>query len=214
MPWAVRVVPNLYPALRRQEVVVHTARHSRSLAELSGEELDLVAEAWRRRRVAEPRGYLHASINEGAAAGASLAHSHSQLAWLPEVPPLIQRERGPPRRGSPIVERGGLILECPWASRVPYELVIRPIRAERGGFGSGLLAPALRLLGEAMRRLRAVEGPVAWNAWLHDGSEWHLEIFPRLSVLAALELGAGVFVNTLPPEHAAEALRAVDLPEH
>jgi galactose-1-phosphate uridylyltransferase len=33
-PWRVRVVPNLYPAFERQEVVVHTPRHARSLAEL------------------------------------------------------------------------------------------------------------------------------------------------------------------------------------
>src|SRR5262249_32681361 len=38
-PWRVRVVPNLYPAFERQEVVVHTPRHARSLAELSDDEL-------------------------------------------------------------------------------------------------------------------------------------------------------------------------------
>ena len=47
--WSVRVVPNLYPAFARQEVVVHSPRHARSLAELEDTELDLVAEAWRRR---------------------------------------------------------------------------------------------------------------------------------------------------------------------
>jgi hypothetical protein len=31
--WNVRVVPNLYPALERQEVVVHSRRHIRSIAE-------------------------------------------------------------------------------------------------------------------------------------------------------------------------------------
>ena len=31
--WEVRVVPNLYPALERQEVVVQSRRHIRSLAE-------------------------------------------------------------------------------------------------------------------------------------------------------------------------------------
>ena len=33
--WQVRVVPNLYPALERQEVVVHTPRHVTTLADLS-----------------------------------------------------------------------------------------------------------------------------------------------------------------------------------
>src|SRR5205814_1996786 len=34
-PWQVRVVPNLYPAFERQEVVVQTPRHARSIAELA-----------------------------------------------------------------------------------------------------------------------------------------------------------------------------------
>jgi galactose-1-phosphate uridylyltransferase len=40
-PWTVRVVPNLYPALERQEVVVHSPRHVRTFAELEDAELDL-----------------------------------------------------------------------------------------------------------------------------------------------------------------------------
>ena len=72
-----RVVPNLYPAFERQEVVVHTPRHARSLAELNEEELALVAEAWRLRRKAVPDGYLHALVNEGREAGASLPHTWS-----------------------------------------------------------------------------------------------------------------------------------------
>ena len=45
------------------------------------------------------------------------------------------------------------------------------------------------------------------NAWLHTGKRWHLEVVPRLTVLAGVELGAGIYVNTLPPEEAAEQLR-------
>jgi galactose-1-phosphate uridylyltransferase len=33
-------------------------------------------------------------------------------------------------------------------------------------------------------------------------------LFPRLNVLAGLELGAGIYVNTVPPEDAALNLRA------
>src|SRR5205085_3415347 len=87
--WTVRVVPNLYRALERQEVVIHTPRHVRSLAELEEHEIDLVAEAWRRRREDVPGGYVHAFVNEGRDAGASLPHSHSQLAWLAEPPPAV-----------------------------------------------------------------------------------------------------------------------------
>src|SRR5205085_9654984 len=39
--WTVRVVPNLYRALERQDVVVHTPRHVRSFGELQEREIDL-----------------------------------------------------------------------------------------------------------------------------------------------------------------------------
>ena len=45
------------------------------------------------------------------------------------------------------------------------------------------------------------------NAWLHDAEHWHIEVLPRLSVLAGIELGAGIYVNALPPDEAAARLR-------
>jgi UDPglucose--hexose-1-phosphate uridylyltransferase len=66
---------------------------------------------------------------------------------------------------------------------------------------------ALSVLAEALRRLRRVEGPVPLNAWLHDDGHWHIEVLPRLTVFAGIELGAGIYVNSLPPETAAAALR-------
>jgi UDPglucose--hexose-1-phosphate uridylyltransferase len=199
--WQVRVVPNLYPALERQEVVAHSRRHVRSVAELADEELLLVAEAWRRRAAAE-RGHVLALVNEGRDAGASLAHSHSQLAWLPEPPPPEPR-----LEGEIVLERDGIVARCPRLSRLPYEVAIAPAEPESGGLHSVLLGPALRVLAEVVRRLHALEGAVPLNAWLHEDSPWRLVLLPRLTVIAGLELGAGIYVNTLPPEDAAERLR-------
>jgi UDPglucose--hexose-1-phosphate uridylyltransferase len=197
----VRVVPNLYPALERQEVVVHSRRHIRSLAELEGDEPELVAEAWRRRAAAGP-GYVQALVNEGREAGSSLPHSHSQLAWLPEPPPT----RGRPRLEQ-FLSDGGLVAGCPWASRLPYETVIAPEREDGSGLQTALLGAAVRLLAQIVRRLHDVEGPVPLNAWLeHDATDWRLVLLPRLTILAGLELGAGIFVNTLPPDEAAARL--------
>jgi UDPglucose--hexose-1-phosphate uridylyltransferase len=201
--WRVRVVPNLYPALERQEVVVHSRRHVRSLGELEGEELELVAEAWRRRAEAHP-GYVHALVNEGREAGSSLPHSHSQLVWLPEPPPFYARPRG-----KTILESDGLAVLCPWASRLPYETVIAPIEPEPDEFSSPRLGAALGLLAGVVRRLHFLEGPLPLNAWLeHSDDDWRIVLLPRLTVLAGLELGAGIFVNTLPPEEAAARLKA------
>jgi len=200
--WKVRVVPNLYPALERQEVVVHSRRHIRSIAEAADDELELVAEAWRR-RVADEPGYVFPLLNEGREAGASLAHSHSQLVWLPEPPTLRARPRA-----ETVFEEDGLVVACPWASRVPYETVIAPVNPDPDPFSSPWLTATLKLLGALVRRLRRLEGQVPLNVWLEQGAgDWRLVLFPRLNVLAGLELGAGIYVNPLAPEEAAARIR-------
>jgi UDPglucose--hexose-1-phosphate uridylyltransferase len=218
--WIVRVVPNLYPAFERQEVVVHSPRHVRSFAELGDEEIALVTQAWRARADAgrrEELGYLHAIVNEGRAAGASLAHSHSQLVWIQHEPPLVEGEHDGSCRlcsllreigaGSTVIESGALVLFCPPAGRAPYELMIAPKDHERDAFESERLEPALAHLRQGIRLLCEVEGPVPWNAWIHTGSHWHLEVVPRLTVFAGIELGAGIYVNPLPAAEAAARLR-------
>jgi UDPglucose--hexose-1-phosphate uridylyltransferase len=228
--WRVRVVPNKFPALDRQEVVVHSPRHVGSLAELAPDELAATARCWQLRARDTPAGkaaYLHAFVNEGRPAGASIAHSHSQLAWLPEVPPealphaagepcpvcrLLEEERATGTRV--LLERDGLLAVCPFASKGPYELLVAPVRCEPNGFDSPLLALALALAAELIGRLRAIEGDVPFNAWLRTAPlaggacHWRLEVLPRLVPLAGLELGAGLFVNPLAPEEAAARLRA------
>lgn len=209
--WGVRVVPNLYPALERQEVVIHGPSHRRSLADLDDLTLELIAQAWQQ-RAHDTIGTVFPFINEGHGAGASLPHSHSQLAWLPTVPPAILAERGLPAV-EPILERDGLIAGCPTSSRVPYEVQIAPERSEPEGLYSDLLGPAMRLLAELVRRLREIHGDeLEFNAWLHDGTHWHIELVPRTTRIAGLELGAGVWINPVAPEDAAAAFRRFDEP--
>ena len=233
--WSLRVVPNKYPAVGRSEVVVHTPHHLRSFADLDHEQLALVALAWRE-RAAEARangcGYVQALVNEGRDAGASLAHTHSQLVWLQEEPPAPRRERQAlldrcalcalleqeRAQGTRVVaEQDRLVLLCPYASRLPYELLVAPREHEADGFTSERLAGALALLADGLRRLFAAESPRPFNAWLHtapfgEDGHWHLEVLPRLTVLASLELGAGCYVNPVPPEEAAAALREALVP--
>jgi UDPglucose--hexose-1-phosphate uridylyltransferase len=100
------------------------------------------------------------------------------------------------------------VARCPRASRVPYEVQIAPARTEADGLRSNLLAPALQLLAELVRRIQAIRSePTPLNAWLHEGTPWHLELLPRTTRLAGLELGAGVYINPVAPEVAAAALR-------
>jgi UDPglucose--hexose-1-phosphate uridylyltransferase len=216
-PWRVRVVPNLYPALERQEVVVHTPEHVRSIADLDGGQLALVAQAWQRRARAaavEGFGYVHAFVNEGREAGSSLEHTHSQLAWLRGPPPALAAERGVLSIPAALVveERDGVASFCAPAGRGAYELCVAPLEPERDAFSSESLAPALALLASSIRRLGLALGhQPPLNAWLHTGvPRWHLELLPRLAVHAGLELGAGVYVAAISPEDAAAALARVD----
>jgi UDPglucose--hexose-1-phosphate uridylyltransferase len=219
--WKVRVVPNLYPALERQEVVVHTPRHVRSFAELDDSEVESVASVWHvRREAARAEGfdYVHLVLNEGRDAGASLPHSHSQLFWLHEPPPAVLDELPRLEAGRcglcdvlgrdelEIALRGDVALLAAPAGRAPYEVLIAPRKhaAEPGEEGLG---DAASLVREAIRRLHDVEGAVPLNAWLHTGAHWHVELLPRLTVFAGLELGAEIYVNSLPPEEAATRLR-------
>jgi UDPglucose--hexose-1-phosphate uridylyltransferase len=210
--WQVRVVPNLYPAFERQEVVVHTPEHARSITEVSGEQLALVAEAWRSRAAAAREGgfaYVHAIVNEGKAAGASLPHTHSQLIWLRESPPAVSLEGAMDAvaEGELVLERAGLVALCPAVSADPYEVRVAPASREADAYESPLLADALDVTAEVVRRLRDVEPGAPLNLWLHDGPWWHIDIVPRLRVPAGIELGAGIHVNPLPPEEAAARLR-------
>ena len=40
-----------------------------------------------------------------------------------------------------------------------------------------------------------------------SATQSHLEVLPRVSAIASLELGAGIWINSLAPEVAAERLR-------
>jgi UDPglucose--hexose-1-phosphate uridylyltransferase len=224
--WTVRAVPNLYPVFEHHEVVISTPRHVRSFGELTEAEVGGVTTAWRERaRAAREAGYpyVHALLNQGREAGASLPHTHTQLAWLPEPPPSVAAEATSETDCSvcahlaselvdsderAILELDGVAVLAAYGGRLPYELLIAPLEHPNGSaYESDLLTPALTVLAEALKRLHAVEGQVPVNAWLHDGGHWHLEVLPRLTVFAGIELGAGIYVNSLPPEDAAAVLR-------
>ncbi|MBI2944753.1 MAG: galactose-1-phosphate uridylyltransferase [Candidatus Wallbacteria bacterium] len=115
-PWAVRVVPNKFPALASEgrlhksgvgmydrmtgigahEVFIETPLHDTAFAELSIEQLEKVLWAYRSRTdelSRDPRiKYVLVFKNNGRAAGASLEHPHSQLIATPVVPRRVQEE--------------------------------------------------------------------------------------------------------------------------
>ena len=200
--------------MKRQEVVIHSPEHKRSFAELNDEEVELVERAWLHRFFAaldEGVDYVFPLINEGRVAGSSLPHSHSQIIFLRHVPPgaphpldtsavdeILQRD------DLVVAEHQLSLAVVHPAGRLPYEILIG---------GTDYLGAHLRVLRTCIQKLRAVEGPVPWNAWYYgwgrgETNEGFLQVVPRLTVLAGLELGAGIYVNSLDPSEAAARLRA------
>lgn len=222
--WTVRVVPNKFPAIPGQEVVIHGPAHVLSFAELPAGVLETTAEAWRARRAAHAdAAWTAVAVNEGPAAGASLDHSHSQIVPVPEIPPLVQAQAEAlsdecalcwalgVEDARTVRHAGGLRTIAPGWSRFAYELWIAP-DAHAAEPGWEELATAL---ADAVRRLRAVVGTdLAWNCVVYaapaglDRWHWHAEVWPRLTVPAAAELGAGLWINIVDPDVAATELRA------
>lgn len=169
--WRVRVVPNKFPALEIEgdlskrgegiydmmqgvgahEVIIESPRHVLSTSELSEEQLREVFWVYRDRLVdlkKDPR-LVYGMIfkNVGAAAGASLEHSHSQLIVTPIVPinvweemtgslefynyrgrcvfcDMIQQELATEKRI--VIDTPSFLAFCPFASRFPFETWILP----------------------------------------------------------------------------------------
>jgi UDPglucose--hexose-1-phosphate uridylyltransferase len=117
-----------------------------------------------------------------------------------------------------IVERDGFAALAPFAPRFPFETWILPTR-HRSAFedsSTDELRAAAGLLGDFLRRMNRVLRDPPFNFMLHSAPlhqsvlehfHWHLEIIPILSKVAGFEWGSGFFINPLPPEDAAEALR-------
>jgi UDPglucose--hexose-1-phosphate uridylyltransferase len=101
---------------------------------------------------------------------------------------------------------------CPFASRVPFQLQIVP-RTPRARFeDQGPVGAAL--LHKALVRLERVLGALPpFNLWVRTAPHgaryfcWRIDLMPRLTHLAGLELGTGLHLNVLPPERAAALLR-------
>jgi UDPglucose--hexose-1-phosphate uridylyltransferase len=104
------------------------------------------------------------------------------------------------------------VLLAPWASRTPFHLLDVPRRPVARFEDDGPTGAALLLDG--LRRLRARLGAMPpLNMWVRtapSGAEhfcWRIDILPRLTHFAGLELGAGVNLCIVSPEQAAAALR-------
>jgi UDPglucose--hexose-1-phosphate uridylyltransferase len=225
------------PATGAHEVVINAPQPVVSLAELPLEQVRRAVDVWRSRmREHRAASYVHMIVNERKEAGASLPHTHGQLYALGFVPAAVARERERfgayatrtmggnlladlvqeevRRRERIVAIDDETVLMAPFAARVPFQLLIAPrtprMRFEDDGpNGAAMLHDALRRL-----RVRLGASPPL-NLWVRTAPPdaehfcWRIDILPRLTHLAGLELGAGVNLNIVAPERAAAELRDI-----
>jgi UDPglucose--hexose-1-phosphate uridylyltransferase len=230
--------PDLFaarPALGAHEVIVNGPQTVGTLAELPTEQVAAAVDVWRdRMRAHSGAAYVHVMVNERREAGSSLPHTHAQLYALDFVPAAVARERehfgayatrtmGQNLLGDLVQEEvrrrerivaidDEAVLFAPFASRLPFQLMLAPRRPrvrfeDEGATGAALLHDALKRLE---RRLGAAPPLNLWVRSAPRGAEhwcWRIDIVPRLTHLAGLELGTGVHLNILAPERAAAELR-------
>jgi UDPglucose--hexose-1-phosphate uridylyltransferase len=223
------------PARGAHEVIINAPAPVMSLGELPVEQVACAMDVWRdRMRTHSGAACVHVIVNERREAGASLPHTHAQLYALDFVPSDIARERE--RFGAYATQTMGgnlladlvqhevrqrerivaideeVVLLSAYGGRVPYQLLIAP-RTPRARFeddgptGAAMLHDAL---GRLARRLGASPPLNLWVRTAPRGAEqfcWRIDILPRLTHLAGLELGAGVSLNIVSPERAAAELR-------
>lgn len=210
-PWRVRVVPNQYPPIAGAEVIIESAEHDARF-----ENAEAVQVYAQRQRAHADAAYVALFKNEGARAGSSIAHVHSQLIPLPFVPPRVERESAAFAHACPLcVEHPNVIREtnaftwfAPHASSMAYQQWIVPKRhvASVGELHDAELDALAALLRDASRAMLDISD--AYNWMFVNTPHFYVDLFPRMTTLAGLELGTGTFVEIIDPAAAAERLRS------
>lgn len=213
--WKVRVIPNKYPVLRIEgeikskgyglydvmtgigahEVIIETPQHEKGLADLSVAEVTDVLIAYRARFLDLRRDsrfrYMVLFKNHGVRAGATLAHSHSQLIAVPLTPPVAATELKICRDfyankercifcdlidfeltcGDRVVkEFPNFVSVTPYASCFPFELRLYPKKHSHdfAMMDDGQLAELAAAMKDMLLRLKTVLKDPPYNFILHS----------------------------------------------
>jgi len=213
-PWSIRIFPNKYPASDRHEIVVETSDHDARFEDL--DHAASVVDAWLvRHRALAPAVIFK---NDGARAGASIAHAHSQILGTPFLPPRLAEEAAAFARATrcPLCEldEEPLVREsehyrvvAPRGAAHAYQHWIVP-RVHANDVGEP--RELWQLLQSAARASRSVAPGFNWIFVTFPSeprAHWYVDVIPRLGGLAGYEVGAGGAINIVEPEEAARTLR-------
>ena len=221
--WWLRVVPNKFPALKiegalnRQgegmydkmhglgahEVIIETPEHNKEIQDLPDKHVEDIIWAYRDRIMDLKKDirleYALIFKNRGAAAGATLSHSHSQLIATPIVPKRVREEVNGAKdyyeykercvfcdivkqelslNQRIVTENDDFIAITPFASRFPFELWLLP-KSHDSDFEDIQKHEASNLavmMKEVLRKLDSVLDKPPYNYVLHNSplKESHL----------------------------------------
>jgi len=182
--------------------------------------------------------YVSIFVNHGKESGSSVEHPHIHMISFSNLPPrideeaesshkifnekgvcpmcqIVNTETAGPRQ---ILQTDGFIAFCPWAPSYPFEFWICPKKHT-----TNFSKISQKEINDVSLILRATLGgltkhtkDVSFNLAFHLSPEkknsrqihWHIEVYPLTGYWSGLERGYGVFLNTISPEKAAEALGA------
>lgn len=251
--WRIRWFPNKFPALTQKgspetrkkgrffsgadaygfhEVLVETPDHSLEMDDLSaGQVADVLrVYALRIKTLSGKKGIRYVSVfkNQGAEAGTSLVHTHTQIIALPMVPPAVMEEvnaaskfrrcpyceiaRIEGKSQRKIFSSRNFISFAPFASRFSYEAWIFSRKHIRGLNELG--ESEFKELGEMLRKILGKLRRIGahFNYFLHYAPKgkdlhFHIEITPRMAKWAGFEYATGIAINSVSPESAAKYYR-------
>ena len=253
--WKIRWFPNLFPfvsfknnakkeskkyyssvpGLGEHEVIVDSNDHSKQLHDLDVEHLTelLKVISLRIKDLSKLKNVKYVSVfkNSGKDAGASLEHSHHQLATLNMIPPNVDEEIKASVKGKKCLycdiikkeakskrkvnDTKNFVTFCPYAPRFKYEAWIFPKKHlkdmnELDDSGLKELATHMHKILLKLRSIGAAYNIVYHYAPKGKNLHFHVEILPRIAKWAGFEHSTGVVVNSMPPEMAAKYYRSKD----
>lgn len=240
--WITKVVNNKFPSLTldnphaygKQEIVIDTPLSNVALGDLNKKQLIDVVLTYQQRaqELSKIKGIKYVLVfkNHGIEAGASLAHSHTQIFALPMIPPEFQNELSnvknyikthntnpydqiiryeKKQKVRLISENKNFISICPYASRWPMEawIVNQQDQSNIKDFRHSEINDLVELLHPIISKLTQYN--ISYNFYLHNGIEGSQRFILKLqtrniSIWGGFEIATGMIINHVPPESATQ----------
>jgi len=219
-----------------QEVIIETPKHGTEFSELPVKDIELILKMYQMRTKALSKikklDYILIFKNNGSKAGASIMHAHSQIFATDIIPPDVQEEISAvknyythkktnvyediiqkERKGKRLIYDDNLMVAfCPYASQYHYEAWIFPKRFVDNitDLNTKEISALASVLKNILQKLNSLN--IAYNFFMHQiisnpHQYFCIKIQPRDSIWAGVELGAGIVINSMPPEDAAKFYR-------